>query len=80
MRGAELEGALPQRSFADAAPFLITDDGGAGVECAICLSTFCAGDAVAVRLLPCMHVYHVGCIDPWLARSVRCPTCKERVL
>ena len=80
LQGAELESALPQRSFADAAAFLVTDDGGAGVECAVCLSTFRAADAAPVRLLPCMHVFHCGCIDPWLARSVRCPTCKERVL
>ena len=32
-----------------------------------------------IRLLPCMHFYHVHCIDDWLLRSMYCPTCMEPV-
>lgn len=32
-----------------------------------------------IRLLPCMHFYHMRCIDDWLMRSYSCPSCMERV-
>ena len=32
-----------------------------------------------IRLLPCMHYYHMRCIDDWLMRSYSCPMCMERV-
>ena len=38
---------------------------------------FMVGDPI--RLLPCMHFYHLHCIDDWLMRSITCPTCMERV-
>lgn len=46
-------------------------------ECVICMLDFAAGDPV--RCLPCMHTYHVGCIDDWLMRSLTCPSCLEPV-
>ena len=45
------------------------------VECCVCLAEMEA--AQRVRLLPCLHCFHEGCIDRWLGRSVVCPTCKE---
>ena len=44
-------------------------------ECVICLVEFRDGDAL--RYLPCMHYYHVGCVDDWLMRSLTCPSCME---
>jgi len=46
-------------------------------ECVICMGEFCIGDEV--RYLPCMHTYHVQCIDDWLMRSFTCPSCMEPV-
>ncbi|XP_048845839.1 RING finger protein 11-like [Brienomyrus brachyistius] len=46
-------------------------------ECVICMIDFTYGDPI--RLLPCMHIYHVDCIDDWLTRSFTCPSCMEPV-
>uniref|UniRef100_A0A0K8TT60 Putative ring finger protein 11 sid n=1 Tax=Tabanus bromius TaxID=304241 RepID=A0A0K8TT60_TABBR len=46
-------------------------------ECVICMVEFSIGEAV--RYLPCMHTYHVSCIDDWLMRSLTCPSCMEPV-
>ncbi|XP_052854858.1 RING finger protein 11 isoform X1 [Drosophila gunungcola] len=46
-------------------------------ECVICMAEFCVDEAV--RYLPCMHIYHVKCIDDWLLRSLTCPSCLEPV-
>jgi len=46
-------------------------------ECVICMVEFMVGDSV--RYLPCMHTYHVECIDDWLMRSFTCPSCMEPV-
>lgn len=52
--------------------------------CVICLDHFQDGDRL--RVLPCDHCFHVGCIDRWLSGSHSfdecytsgCPTCKKR--
>ena len=46
-------------------------------RCPICMMDFSPGEPI--RLLPCMHFYHMRCIDDWLMRSYSCPTCMERV-
>ncbi|XP_020850742.1 RING finger protein 11-like [Phascolarctos cinereus] len=46
-------------------------------ECVICMLDFVYGDAI--RFLPCLHTYHVHCIDDWLMRSLTCPSCMEPV-
>jgi E3 ubiquitin-protein ligase RNF11 len=33
----------------------------------------------SIRYLPCMHQYHVQCVDNWLMRSLTCPSCCEPV-
>lgn len=44
-------------------------------ECSVCISDLHA-DNQRVRTLPCMHVFHSGCITEWLANDSRCPICK----
>jgi hypothetical protein len=37
-------------------------------------------DGQRVRRLDCGHMYHAGCIDPWLTQSSNsCPICKREV-
>eukprot|EP00565_Helicotheca_tamesis_P008092 CAMPEP_0185731126 /NCGR_PEP_ID=MMETSP1171-20130828/11938_1 /TAXON_ID=374046 /ORGANISM="Helicotheca tamensis, Strain CCMP826" /LENGTH=578 /DNA_ID=CAMNT_0028400321 /DNA_START=85 /DNA_END=1821 /DNA_ORIENTATION=- len=52
--------------------------------CVICLEHFQEGDKL--RVLPCDHLFHIGCIDKWLSGAHSheecftsgCPTCKKR--
>lgn len=43
--------------------------------CVICLETFHKGETV--RLLPCLHRFHLECVDPWLMQYQSiCPVCR----
>ncbi|XP_038690897.1 RING-H2 finger protein ATL40-like [Tripterygium wilfordii] len=45
------------------------------VECSVCLGNII--DETPVRLLPnCKHMFHVECIDVWLASNTTCPVCR----
>eukprot|EP00421_Protoceratium_reticulatum_P018618 CAMPEP_0168376934 /NCGR_PEP_ID=MMETSP0228-20121227/10570_1 /TAXON_ID=133427 /ORGANISM="Protoceratium reticulatum, Strain CCCM 535 (=CCMP 1889)" /LENGTH=305 /DNA_ID=CAMNT_0008389923 /DNA_START=54 /DNA_END=971 /DNA_ORIENTATION=- len=46
-------------------------------ECAICFEMFEEDDLV--RILPCLHRFHVPCIDPWLLSRWTCPLCKSEL-
>jgi len=59
---------LPSGSF---------DDSKKTKECVICMIDFSLNDTI--RYLPCMHTFHMGCIDSWLVRSLYCPSCMEPV-
>ncbi|WBW71980.1 ubiquitin-protein ligase E3 Meu34 [Schizosaccharomyces osmophilus] len=49
-------------------------------ECSICLSNY-SNDHKVYRELPCLHIYHPDCIDPYLLNiSDKCPVCKQSVL
>ncbi|KAM0920201.1 hypothetical protein ACQ4PT_007658 [Festuca glaucescens] len=51
---------------------------GDGAQCSVCLGTVQPGEMV--RLLPlCKHLYHVECIDLWLASHDTCPLCRAEV-
>ncbi|CAF0720046.1 unnamed protein product [Rotaria sordida] len=43
-------------------------------KCTICLCEFDHNDDV--RRLPCMHLFHIECVDRWLTQSKRCPICR----
>ena len=45
--------------------------------CQICQCDFEAGDHV--KILPCKHDFHVGCIDHWLKDNNSCVLCKKPV-
>mmetsp|Transcript_91033 Transcript_91033/g.253454 ORF Transcript_91033/g.253454 Transcript_91033/m.253454 type:complete len:323 (+) Transcript_91033:145-1113(+) len=47
------------------------------LECAICFELFQEGEYL--RILPCLHRYHVQCVDPWLASRWNCPLCKHEL-
>ncbi|KAG8073775.1 hypothetical protein GUJ93_ZPchr0006g44050 [Zizania palustris] len=48
------------------------------LECAVCLTEF--ADSDVLRVLPaCCHVFHLDCIDPWLAGAVTCPLCRANL-
>ncbi|CAF1136929.1 unnamed protein product [Adineta ricciae] len=43
-------------------------------KCTICLSEYDLNECV--RRLPCMHLFHIECVDRWLMQSKRCPMCR----
>ncbi|XP_008463025.1 E3 ubiquitin-protein ligase At4g11680 [Cucumis melo] len=46
-------------------------------ECCICLAKYI--DKEEVRQLPCSHVFHLKCVDKWLAITSSCPLCKQQL-
>uniref|UniRef100_W5KDY1 Ring finger protein 150a n=1 Tax=Astyanax mexicanus TaxID=7994 RepID=W5KDY1_ASTMX len=47
-------------------------------NCAVCIETYKPNDVV--RILPCRHVFHKNCVDPWLQDHRTCPMCKMNIL
>ncbi|KFY98712.1 hypothetical protein V498_01289 [Pseudogymnoascus sp. VKM F-4517 (FW-2822)] len=44
--------------------------------CSVCIESFAENENV--RILPCSHIYHQRCIDPWLLnKSDTCPLCRK---
>ena len=48
-----------------------------GRRCPICLDHFGSGDML--RLMPCKHKYHKGCLDRWLKIKATCPICNLNI-
>ena len=46
-------------------------------ECYICLLKFEV--KARIRELPCKHIFHDSCLNPWLKYHHNCPTCKKNV-
>lgn len=47
-------------------------------NCAVCIEGYKPHDVV--RILPCKHVFHKHCVDPWLLDHRTCPMCKMNIL
>ncbi|XP_077427897.1 RING finger protein 150a isoform X2 [Vanacampus margaritifer] len=47
-------------------------------SCAVCIEAYKPNDVV--RVLPCRHVFHKHCVDPWLHVHQTCPMCKMNIL
>ncbi|KAI3387844.1 hypothetical protein SNEBB_002970 [Seison nebaliae] len=59
-------------------PIIKYEKGGRFETCPVCLEDFEENEKV--RVLPCHHLYHQKCIDPWLLETRRiCPVCKKHV-
>ncbi|XP_016113688.1 E3 ubiquitin-protein ligase RNF133-like [Sinocyclocheilus grahami] len=48
------------------------------VSCVVCTDSFKHNEKVTV--LPCRHLYHKKCIEPWLLEHPTCPMCKFHIL
>lgn len=44
-------------------------------ECSICLEELDNGEKN--RVLQCGHIFHTGCIEPWLKKYFTCPYCRQ---
>lgn len=47
-------------------------------DCPVCIDPYRQGDIV--RMLPCRHIFHKSCVDPWLLEHRTCPMCKSDIL
>ncbi|WOG84338.1 hypothetical protein DCAR_0103521 [Daucus carota subsp. sativus] len=64
--------ALPTLAYSEVKGLHV---GKGALECAVCLNEF--EDEETLRLLPkCDHVFHLECIDMWLASHTTCPVCR----
>lgn len=67
-------GGLPPGLLDKIAPAQRKLGGEEGVLCVICLEEI--GKSSKSRMLPCGHEFHSLCIQLWLSRSTRCPSCQ----
>ncbi|KAM3229471.1 hypothetical protein ACQJBY_060370 [Aegilops geniculata] len=67
------ESGKEKKQDADATSKMTEDE----LTCSVCLEQVVAGDLL--RSLPCLHRFHVNCIDPWLRQQGTCPICKHQV-
>jgi E3 ubiquitin-protein ligase SDIR1 len=68
-----LTGSGNEKKQADRTSKTLEDE----LTCSVCLEQVAVGDLL--RSLPCLHQFHVNCIDPWLRQQGTCPICKHQV-
>lgn len=51
-------------------------DDEASCVCVVCLEPVQLDPAAMVRQLPCGHLFHAECLDPWVEVHGTCPTCR----
>ena len=44
--------------------------------CSICLENMGSSTEPIIRL-PCNHIFHKGCLTPWVEKQLSCPNCKS---
>lgn len=42
--------------------------------CSICMESYTIGEQL--RVLPCEHRFHCGCVEEWLRHHYKCPLCR----
>ncbi|XP_004612509.2 E3 ubiquitin-protein ligase RLIM-like [Sorex araneus] len=47
-------------------------------SCCVCITEFTEGNKICI--LPCLHEYHLHCINRWLLQNITCPICRRNVL
>ncbi len=63
--------------FEDVDQYQEREEEGNNMMCVICMCDFEEGELL--RSLPCNHVYHVECIDPWLRTKKTCAICNTPI-
>lgn len=57
--------------------YQVTTCDGDGLDpCAVCLSEIKEQETIAI--LPCRHVFHQVCLQPWFQEHNSCPTCRAQ--
>ncbi|XP_013817595.1 E3 ubiquitin-protein ligase RNF6 isoform X2 [Apteryx mantelli] len=64
---------LSTRSYGD-----INTENEISKTCSVCINEYVTGNKL--RQLPCMHEFHIHCIDRWLSENSTCPICRQPVL
>ena len=49
---------------------------GGADSCSICMDDIKEEDEILLSLVPCSHLFHVTCIEPWFEKSTVCPVCR----
>ena len=44
------------------------------IDCAVCKDEFCHKNCIME--MPCAHVFHEECLEPWLKTRNSCPVCR----
>ncbi|XP_077091838.1 RING finger protein 148 [Siphateles boraxobius] len=65
---------LQVRTLRTGDPEVVSED----TSCVVCTDSFTHNEQVTV--LPCRHLYHKKCIEPWLLEHPTCPMCKYNIL
>ncbi|XP_005279307.1 E3 ubiquitin-protein ligase RNF181 [Trachemys scripta elegans] len=53
------------------------DQADKGLKCPVCLLEF--EEDEGARKMPCEHLFHSGCILPWLGKTNSCPLCRHEL-
>jgi len=74
---SEMIDKLPKKIFTKAMS-AGKDENDCGVKCLVCQCAF--EEAETIRILPCQHYFHEGCIDQWLLTKDNCPYCRVSIV